>query len=351
MKGIKNIQESVCVINNNLKDDLSKYIFMNRVMFSTTGDYSYIKNIVLTTDTGRKVYDKMKNCCSSIGIFGAGLIGSKIYRMFSDIRYDCFVDNRKKGEHEGLPILSLKEFLDKNSNGTLLIAMRTEYDSIKKQLKRCGVSDRRIINYGFDHVHMSDNKQYFDLEQLWTIRYDKEVFVDGGAFDGNNTKSFHENILDKQGKKGFSYVCEPEANKISVIKNNLREYKQECKIIPSGLWDKKELLSFKEDNTASRIDKKGTEVIEVDYIDNFVDGPVSYIKMDIEGAELRAVSGAKRTICTYLPRLAICVYHKDEDIIEIPEYILKLGDYDLYLRHYSLTDAETVLYAIPARKQ
>ncbi len=69
--------------------------------------------------------------------------------------------------------------------------------------------------------------------------------------------------------------------------------------------------------------------------------------MDIEGSELKALEGATETIRKYKPKLAICVYHKPEDIIEIPKKILELNpNYKLWLRHYSYVDTETVLYAI-----
>ncbi len=73
---------------------------------------------------------------------------------------------------------------------------------------------------------------------------------------------------------------------------------------------------------------------------------VTFIKMDIEGAEYDALCGARKIIASQKPKLAICVYHKAEDIIEIPRLILDINpDYKFALRHYSLFDTETVLYA------
>lgn len=70
--------------------------------------------------------------------------------------------------------------------------------------------------------------------------------------------------------------------------------------------------------------------------------------MDIEGAELKALEGATECISKYSPQLAISVYHKPEDIIEIPMFIKSLNPkYRFWLRHYSLSWFDTVLYAVP----
>lgn len=71
------------------------------------------------------------------------------------------------------------------------------------------------------------------------------------------------------------------------------------------------------------------------------------IKMDVEGSELESLKGAKRTIQRDKPKLAICIYHKPEDMTEIPMFIKELvPEYRLYVRHHSNSDLETVLYAI-----
>jgi hypothetical protein len=96
------------------------------------------------------------------------------------------------------------------------------------------------------------------------------------------------------------------------------------------------------------MDASGEIRIETDSVDHVCEGEkVTFIKMDIEGAELEALKGARNTICRHRPKLAICVYHRQEDLVTIPQYILSLHeDYRLYLRHYGDFCTETVLYAV-----
>ena len=69
--------------------------------------------------------------------------------------------------------------------------------------------------------------------------------------------------------------------------------------------------------------------------------------MDVEGAEINALKGAEKLIKKYKPKLAICIYHKMEDMWEIPGLILSyVPEYKLYLRHYSPSKDETVLYCL-----
>lgn len=60
-----------------------------------------------------------------------------------------------------------------------------------------------------------------------------------------------------------------------------------------------------------------------------------------------ALKGARMTIQTNYPKLAICIYHSDEDMLRIIEYIHELvPEYRLYVRHHSKSNVETVLYAV-----
>ena len=117
----------------------------------------------------------------------------------------------------------------------------------------------------------------------------------------------------------------------------------------AGLWNCNTTLHFSEGITGdSRISDTETEVsIDAVTFDDCVDDKVTFIKMDIEGAELEALHGCKETIKKYKPKLAICIYHKQSDLIDIPLYIKELvPEYKLYIRHYCNCGAETILYAV-----
>ena len=77
---------------------------------------------------------------------------------------------------------------------------------------------------------------------------------------------------------------------------------------------------------------------------------VDFIKMDIEGAELDALKGSEETIRKHKPKLAICVYHKGRDMIDISQYLKSLvPEYKFFLKHNTEDWMDTVLYCTPER--
>ena len=93
--------------------------------------------------------------------------------------------------------------------------------------------------------------------------------------------------------------------------------------------------------------------MEVCRLDDFREKVVgnAFLKMDIEGSELDALKGAAQLIREHHPVLAICVYHKENDLIDIPRFIRKTageGVYRYYLGFHGLDLAELCFYAIPA---
>ena len=123
----------------------------------------------------------------------------------------------------------------------------------------------------------------------------------------------------------------------------------QVELINKGTWKKTGKLSFSASKDgASHITMEGEMSIEVVAIDDVVDESqkVTLIKMDVEGAELESLQGASACIQRDKPKLAICIYHKSEDMYVIPKYIKSLvPEYKFYIRHHSNIGAETVLYA------
>lgn len=85
--------------------------------------------------------------------------------------------------------------------------------------------------------------------------------------------------------------------------------------------------------------------------------PITLINADIEGGELELLKSMKNIICMCRPVLALCAYHKADDLVELPKYIQSIvGDYCFILRKYEANvenvrrSAELVLYAIPKER-
>jgi FkbM family methyltransferase len=189
---------------------------------------------------------------------------------------------------------------------------------------------------------LAESNQYFvNLIHL----EEAEVFVDCGAYDGDTILAFVEKV---KGKYSKIYAFEPDKdNQKKLLENINKAGLSNIELIKKGSWSSKTSLRFSSDaNMTSAITNGGISV-PVDSIDNVINDNVTLIKMDVEGAELESLKGAKKHISKNKPKLAICIYHKPEDLITIPQYIRGLeSGYKFYLRHHQFISWETVLYAV-----
>lgn len=203
--------------------------------------------------------------------------------------------------------------------------------------KICFFRNKKICDYR----DIYQENQYF-CDDVWTLT-DHEVFVDAGAFVGDTIQDFRQ-------KTGNSYkriyAFEPDKKNFSQLKEVVQGDAR-IETFPYAVWNKAEMLNFSEgDKSSSAIDNKGDLLVEAKAIDSIITEEITLLKMDVEGAELAALNGAKELIKKWKPKLAICVYHKFDDLWEIPFYIKSLvPEYKFYLRHHHKTWLETVLYA------
>ncbi len=193
--------------------------------------------------------------------------------------------------------------------------------------------------------------QYFP-EDLMTPN-DEEVFVDCGAYNGDNIADF---INFENGCFKRYYAFELNSKNCEELETNINlnwgenHYRDKFVIENKGISDSTKTIKYIDAVEGSKVNIEGTEIGEVVSIDDYfcgLDEKVSFIKMDIEGAELDALEGGRKIIGSYLPKLAICIYHKPEDLWKIPLFIKNnWNDYKIYIRHHTELMTETVCYAV-----
>lgn len=144
-----------------------------------------------------------------------------------------------------------------------------------------------------------------------------------------------------------NYFFEPGMEVYSRAKRNLKNV-HDVLFTQAGVGEKAGVLQFSGEDDFGHIDDNGMETINIVMLDEVVEDQPTFIKMDIEGAELSALKGASKLIKKHRPKLAICVYHKPEDLFEILELIDSFGiNYKYYFRHYTNRVSGTILYCIP----
>ncbi len=336
-----------------LSDDLSRYIFLQRLMYSISSDKKYIRNMVdnllekySDKDQIKDLMKWIKNRGNRVVVFGAGFAGKQIIETLSDYqaRVEFICDNDEKlwgKERYGMEIKPPRMLLNDRDISIVIGINKCRFE-VKKQLLDLGIQEQNIFCPDREWW-LGDYDQYFDCDILTPAQ--NEVFVDGGAFDGIDSRRFAEWSGNRY---CAAYVFEPDHENFTKVRSELSNLSN-IFLYEKGLWDREKWLNFctgDEENSCISNDGKGK--IPVTSIDEIkCDIPISFIKMDIEGSEGRALDGAKYTISKYKPKLAICVYHKPEDIIELPLKVLEMvPNYRLYLRHYSYVETETVMYAI-----
>ncbi len=177
-----------------------------------------------------------------------------------------------------------------------------------------------------------------------------ETFVDVGAYVGDSIQEFIDATSDCY-KKIIAFEPDPynyEKAKGTILDKRIEWYQK-------GIGEKNETKYFQNEtgelNEAAHVvtgEDGATSKIEIVSLDDFIKEEVTYIKMDIEGMELSAIKGASNLISRQKPKLAISIYHRTEDIVEIPRLILQLNpEYNLHLRHFwESNGSDTVLFAL-----
>lgn len=190
------------------------------------------------------------------------------------------------------------------------------------------------------------DRLYFPASEF-PLRED-EVFLDVGGFTGDTIREFHEVSAGRYAK---IISLEPFEDNYARLLATVQELAAP-RVMPIqiGAWDEQTRLSFATNDLDidNKISSSGTRSIEVDTIDAIMareGSRVSLIKTDINGAEYRALAGARETLRRDRPRV-ITRLHLKEDFYRIPLLLRDIApDMKIYLRQRGHFSMMLILYA------
>jgi len=326
-----------------LADDLSRDVFMARKKFADFGHDDFFR--VMKTPKcfeflrGKKyaVYQygwrtshlgwfiKNYGNCTVIWDRNA-VLGKKCYDVYLS----------------GIPVLPPPNGTNESSNFDYVLNCvdnPSTAKSINIYLYSLGFTESQIIWYN------NYDEQYLDEDIIVPLLSENEIFADIGCLDFYTSLAFLQKCPNPKRILAF----EPDDKNMIMVKQGWETNKFErVDFFSVALYSCDTELHFNATHTSGSAitNDDNATIVQARKLDSIAE-KVTFIKMDIEGAELEALKGAERIIIEQKPKLAICIYHSMREYITIPEYIHQLvPEYKLYMRHHTTQHQETVLYCI-----
>jgi FkbM family methyltransferase len=184
---------------------------------------------------------------------------------------------------------------------------------------------------------------------------DAETFVDCGAFDGDSLQDF----LDRSGGTNGQYIgFEPDPDNFSRLCSHAESLpattRARVSLHNQAVGAESSRSTFSATATAgSRLSATGDLTVDCVTLDETLASIApTVIKMDVEGHENDALLGGQKIIRQHQPLLVICLYHRPDDLWQLPLTIKTiLPEYSLYLRRYAEDCWELVCYAVPPQRR
>ena len=274
----------------------------------------------------------------------------KVVKKLKDQGLTFYVPSRKQF------ILDVNLFWDKPSIDNLAERIKFYHNNTKMYEKfltnfYTDEESKRVIQSRIDFYNSGNldylfnypiiHPPYFSVDYLKLS--DKEVFIDCGAFIGDSVEEF---VLFSKGRYKKIISFEPDTHNFTILENVAKAY-HDVEIYPYATGNNNCEVCFSEkSDVSSSVREDGGARVRMVRLDDFIKDIPTFIKMDIEGAELDTLKGAENLIKIYHPKLAICIYHKVEDLYTIPTYLKSLvPEYKMKVRQHCSGIYETVLYA------
>jgi FkbM family methyltransferase len=327
-----------------------------------------------------------------IAIYGAGFLGQWAVQWLLSQHANIIAifdsDTTKSGKRiAGVKVYKQDDIL-KVQPDFIFITARHAIKSISNKLKKLGIDNGSLEAFyiannfsNFIKVHdkflvdkfskktlravlmakLSGKKKYcedvFELGQYFCLPHfaasEKESYVDAGAYVGDSIERF---IWVNNGCFSKIYGFEPGPRQFVALESRINRLINEWAINLDDIKLSQTALSNKTDSICTdsnngqlqslALSVCGEDIVQTISLDEFLMGEkVTFIKADVEGMEMQLLQGATKTIKRYKPKLAICVYHYPNDILDLLSYINHIvPEYKFSLRHHSPQQLETVLY-------
>jgi FkbM family methyltransferase len=226
--------------------------------------------------------------------------------------------------------------------------IETVYQNLSDETSRRCLLDILSFRLGKKTSYASfkhDENQYFNELTLSALQGKQIAYVDGGAYNGDTYLEL-ASIADISS----AFLFEPDPENYKQLNNNLRKIYNKMYCLPMALTDRYSILSFNSDGgEGGTISEHGNQHIATGALDELIHHhDINFIKLDVEGAEIPALRGGADLIGRCRPVLALSLYHRPEDIWEIPELVNQLcKNYRFYIRQHYFNSFDSVFYAVP----
>lgn len=358
--------------------------------------------------TTEAVERRLADAPTGLVLYGAGHFGRVAANALrrKGIVPRAFVDRdpgKAGGDVQGIPVVSLDHLRDATWGTSLVVVTVYNCVAVLKELRRrgidaityaqlaaafgeplrpyCGIQDPHVlweneaaVRAGLGLWADDESRHEYVAQLMWSLHLDPmrmpsprpahetyfdpaivqlgdhEVFVDCGAFDGDSVAAFRARCP----RAASSVALEPDpTNRATFFDRFGGETAMAAagiSLLPYAASDRREIVMFDVTGTAgSAIADAGLRVEAAPLDELVATRAPTFIKMDIEGAEPRALAGAAGIMRQHKPRMAVCLYHDRRHLWELPLQISRIQpEYRLHLRRYADECWELVGYASPS---
>lgn len=199
------------------------------------------------------------------------------------------------------------------------------------------------------HANAKIRSDFMDeyLEPEFIQAEDLRHYVDAGAYNGDTLAK----IESRFGPVESACLFEPELLAFRECQGKF-EGRSEVVVLQAAMTEVACQLSAPESNSCDVLGVLSSEQSQTAPahvpgipLDEIMSGPVTLIKLDIEGAEQGALRGARQVIQRERPKLCVCAYHRSDDLWKLIDTVLSIrDDYKVGVRHYSDIVDDTTLY-------